>query len=56
MYNIDSSEEGSYFLSIQTPIVVRHNNPLPMHEEEINSSPITRISYKEYHLTLDIKK
>ena len=33
MYNLDSSEEGLDFLSIHTPTFVRHDTPLPMHEE-----------------------
>ena len=40
MYSLDSGEEGSYFLSRHSPTVVRHDTPLPMHEEEIDSSPI----------------
>ena len=42
MYSPDSGEEGSEFLSSHTPNFVRHDTPLPMHEEEIDSSLITK--------------
>ena len=41
MYNLDSSEKDSEFLSNWTPIVVLHNAPLLIHMEEVHSSPIT---------------
>ena len=47
MYSLDSSEQGSNFLSIHTPTIVRHNTPLLMHEEEIKSSP--HVSPPKYH-------
>jgi hypothetical protein len=49
MYSLDSSEESSYFLSSRTPNVLIHNTPLPMHEEEIYSSPITKKVPSERH-------
>ena len=52
MYNFDSGEEGSNFLSRHTPTIVRHNNPLTMHEEEIDSSPITKKVPFERHLAV----
>ena len=42
MYNLDSSEDGSEFLSNQTPTIVIHNTALLMHVEEVHSSPITK--------------
>ena len=42
MYRLDSSEEGSKSLSNWTPTVVVHNASLPMHVEEVHSSPITK--------------
>ena len=42
MYSLDSSEEGSKFLSSWTPTIVIHHTPLLMHEEEVYSSPITK--------------
>ena len=33
MYSLDSSEEGSKFLSSRTPTTVIHHTPLLMHEE-----------------------
>ena len=33
IYNLDSGEEGSEFLSNQTPTIVLHNTPLSMHVE-----------------------
>ena len=54
IYSVDPSEEGSQFLSSWTAIVVIHNTPLSMHEEEIYSSPITNKFPSERHsLVLD---
>ena len=52
MYSLDSGEEGSEFLSSHTPTVVRHDTPLPMHEEEIDSSPISKKVPFERHSTV----
>ena len=41
MYNLDSSEEESKFLSNWTPTIFIDNAPLSMHVEEVHSSPIT---------------
>ena len=41
MYNLDSNDEGTKFVSIQTPSGVRQITPPPMNEEEINSSLVT---------------
>lgn len=49
MYNLNFGEEGSKFLSRHTPTVVRHNTPLPMHEEEDYNSPITKKVPSERH-------
>lgn len=49
MYSLDSGEEGSYFLSNRTPTVVIHNSPLPMHVEEVHSSPLTEKVPSERH-------
>ena len=40
MYNLDYGEENSEFLSNQTPTIFLHDAPLPMHMEEVHSSPI----------------
>ena len=50
MYSLDSGEEGSNFLSSHTPTIVRHNTPLLMDEEEVDSSPITKKVHSERHL------
>ena len=52
MYILDSNEEGSQFLSSNTPTIVRHDTPLLMHEEEINSSPISKKVPSERHSTV----
>ena len=41
MYNLDYDDEGTEFVSIRTPSVVRQITPPPMNEEEINNSPVT---------------
>jgi hypothetical protein len=59
MYSLDSDEEDSKFLSNKTPTIVLHNGPLPMHVEEVHSSPITNnvpserhyVVQDEYHLS-----
>ena len=52
MYSLDIGEEGSKFLSSQTPTIVRHNTPLLMHEEEIGSLTITKKVPSEIHLVV----
>ena len=52
MYSLDSGEEGSYFLSIHTPTIDRHNTPLLIHGEEVYSSPITKKVPSERHLVV----
>ena len=42
MYNLDSSEEDSKFISNRSPTIVLHDAPLLMHMEEVHSSPITK--------------
>ena len=49
IYNLDSSEESSKFLSRWNPTIVIHNTPLPMHGDEIYSSPITKKIPSERH-------
>jgi hypothetical protein len=49
MYNLHYREEDSEFLSNQTPTIVLHNAPLPMHVEEVHSSPITKKVPSESH-------
>jgi hypothetical protein len=41
MYDIDFDDEGTEFVSSQTPSIVRQITPLRINDEEINSSPIT---------------
>ena len=52
MYSLESGEEGSNILSSQMPIIVRHNTPLPMDEEEIDNSPITKEFPSKRHSTV----
>ena len=41
MYNLDSDGEDSNVPSHQSPTVIVHDDPFPMHLEEIHSSPVT---------------
>jgi hypothetical protein len=49
MHRLDSNGEDSKFLSNRSPIVVLHNAPLPIHMEEVHSSPITKNISSERH-------
>ena len=41
MYSLDSDGENSDVPSHRSPTVIIHDAPLPMHMEEVHSSPIT---------------
>ena len=41
MYNLDSNKEDLDMPSHRSPIVIVHDAPLPMHLEEVHSSPVT---------------
>ena len=49
MYNLDLDGEDSNVPSNQSPIIVIHDAPLPMHMEEVHSSPITEKVSSERH-------
>ena len=40
MYSLDSNGEDSDCPSNRSPTIVLHDAPLPMHMEEVHSSPI----------------
>ena len=40
MYNLDSNRENPYVPSHGSPIVILPDAPLPMHLEEVHSSPV----------------
>ena len=42
MYDTDPDDEGTEFISSQTPSIVIKSTPPPMNDEEINNSPITK--------------
>ena len=49
MYSLDLDKEDSYFPSHLSPIVILHDSTLPMHLEEVHSSPVTKkIPYERY--------
>jgi hypothetical protein len=51
MYNLDSNGEYSYFPSNQSPTIVLHDSPLPMHMQEVHSSPITeKVPYERNYV------
>ena len=40
MYNLDSENEYSYVPSHRSPTLILQDAPLPMHLEEVHSSPV----------------
>jgi len=49
MYNLDSNGEYSNVPSHQSPTIIIHDAPLPIHMEEVHSSPIMEnVSSKSY--------
>ena len=49
MYSLDSNKEYLDMPSHQSPIVIVHNAPLPIHLEEVHSSPVTEKITSERH-------
>jgi hypothetical protein len=49
MYTLDSDGKDSYVPSNQSPTIVLHYDPLPMHMKEVHSSPITEKVSSERH-------
>ena len=49
MYNLDLDGEDSNIPSHQSPIVIVHDAPLPIHLEEVHSSPIMEKVPSERH-------
>ena len=49
MYILDSDQEDSYIPSHQSPTVIVHDAPLPMHLEEVHSSPFMENIPSERH-------
>ena len=41
MYNLDSDNEDSDVPSHRSPTIILHDAPLPIHLEEVHSSPVT---------------
>ena len=52
MYTLEFGEQGSKFLSNQTPTIAINNDPHLTHEEEIGSSPITKKVMSKRHLVV----
>ena len=52
MHNLDLDGEYSYVPSNQYPTIVLHDAPLPMHMEEVHSSPITEKIPSERHCVI----
>ena len=52
MYNLDLDGEDLEVPSNQSPTVVLHDAPLPMHLEEVHSSPITEKVLSERHSSI----
>ena len=52
MYILDLDKEDSNMLSHRSPTVIVHDAPLPMHMEEVHSSPITENILSERHLVI----
>ena len=52
MYNLDSDGEDSDVPSNQSPAVVLHDASLPMHMEEVHSSPVTEKVPSERHYVI----
>ena len=49
MYNLDPNKQDSYVSSHQSPTIILHDPPLPMHLEEVHSSPITEKILSKRH-------
>lgn len=52
MYNLDSNGEASNGPSNQSPTIVIHDASLPLHMEEVHSSPITKNVLSERHYVI----
>lgn len=52
MYNLDLDGEYLGVPSHRSPTIVIHDDPLPMHLEEVHSSPITEKVPSERHLVI----
>ena len=52
MYNLDSDGEDLEFPSNQSPTIVLHDSPIPMHMKEAHSSPITEKFPSERHFVV----
>ena len=47
MYNLNSNKEDSKVPSHQSPTLIKQDAPLPVHLEEVHSSPVTeKISFE----------
>ena len=49
MYNLDLDKEDSDVPSHRSPTVILHDSPLPMHLEEVHSSPVMEKIPSERH-------
>ena len=49
MYNLDSYKEDSYVPYHRSPTLILNDAPLPMHLEEVRSSPVTEKVSSERH-------
>ena len=49
MYNINLNKEDSDVPTHRSPTIILHNTPLPMHLEEVHSSPIMENIPSERH-------
>ena len=49
MYNLDSDKEDLDVPSHQYPTIILHDTPLPMHLEEVHSSPFTKKIRSQRH-------
>jgi hypothetical protein len=49
MYSLNSNKEESNVPSHGSHIVILHNTPLPMHLEEVHSSPVMKKILFERH-------
>ena len=49
MYSLDSVKEDFNIPSHRSPTVFVHDTPLPMHLEEVHSSPVTEKILSERH-------
>ena len=53
MYDIDSNDEGSKFVSSRTPSIVRQITPPLVNDKEIKILPITKKIYSERHCSVN---